>query len=121
MCLEKILILKMKSRLKYHLSINNKNNCKIYRLIITEMKMMNKTMNKTRKLILISYWEMQLLLRQNLMKIEKMRNLMMMMKIIVSNILRPWLIFKKRKKMKMKYGNILLIDTAKNNLKLCIK
>ena len=43
------------------------------------------------------------------MKIERIKNLMMMMKIIVSNILRRWLKLKtkKRKIEKMKYGNTL--------------
>ena len=72
------------------------------------MIMRMKMMNKIRKLTLTSYWETQPLLRQNLMRTGRMRNLMMKRKIIVSNIPRLWrnLKIKKRKKEKMKYGNI---------------
>ena len=121
MCSERILMQKMKNKLKAHQQIKSKNKKirKICSLMIMKMKMMIKI----RKLILISCQEMLLPHRRNMMKIERIKNLMMMMKIIVFNILRRWLKLKtkKRKIEKMKYGNTLQIDTAKKNLSLFIK
>jgi len=75
-------MLRMKNKHKIHHKIRfNNQNKKNSSLIIMEMKMMKII----KKLILTSFWEMQLLHRQNMMRTERMKASMMTMKITVYN------------------------------------